>query len=376
MRVPKKRRPYGGTRRKRQSRQTDSWAAQIPLELKIFAGIGAFIIMGLVLGLAARHDELPNAIAPNQPPQSAAALGLPDQSQPGVPFNLSGYQLPPFPDLGPGQPIPASQVQLHLVKFSNPSQGMQPAFNMNLRVYMPSGEHAAGSLPLVLVAPAGSPLFIGNHLDDADYHVETLPYAEAGAVVIHYSLDGSVPDLDSASDFQLMHAHTQYRNACSGLVNAKCAIEYALAKIPAVNPQKIITAGHSSAATHAALLAEHESRLAACIAYCPCIDVEKWCQGVVDAVGNSSGFRGIETFLNKSSPRNFVDKIQCPVFLFHPLDDSRVDYSESQMFYQRLTELGKDVTFSKPDVYGDHYQPMVDVGIPRAIEWLRSKDLL
>ena len=51
--------------------------------------------------------------------------------------------------------------------------------------------------------------------------------------------------------------------------------DYVLAKVPEVDPARIYAAGHSSAATHALLLAEHEPRLAGVIAYAPAIDVPK-----------------------------------------------------------------------------------------------------
>ena len=72
-----------------------------------------------------------------------------------------------------------------------------------------------------------------------------------------------------------LQAIAAYQASKAGLVNAQNAIEFALAKIPAVDPQRLYTAGHSSAACQALLLAEKDPRIRACIAYAPVVDVAK-----------------------------------------------------------------------------------------------------
>ena len=63
----------------------------------------------------------------------------------------------------------------------------------------------------------------------------------------------------------------------AGLVNARNALEYLLAKVPEVNPaRKSMPPGTVPPAPCALLFAEHEPRLAGVIAYAPACDVPKW----------------------------------------------------------------------------------------------------
>lgn len=308
---------------------------------------------------------------------AASQLKIPDAGPTNALYPVEQYPLPTFPELGAWTPVPDSNVQVQSLALQPPpDKALQPAFQMQMRVYMPPGEHAPGSLPLVLVAPAGSPLITGNGLDDATYHDETLPYAEAGAVVIMYSLDGGIVDLDTASNAQLCIAYKQFRRAAAGTVNARAALEFALAKIPAVDSKKIVVAGHSSAGTLAMLFAAHEPRLAAAIGYCPCVDVETRMAEMVTELGRNPLFPDLAGFFQKSSPRTHAAEVKCPIFLFHSFDDTNTPYADTVQFQALLKSTGKDVTLSEPPAYGDHYQPMIDEGIPRAIVWLRSRGIL
>jgi hypothetical protein len=53
-------------------------------------------------------------------------------------------------------------------------------------------------------------------------------------------------------------------------------------------------------------------------------------------------------------------------------DDSNVPCSDSRACEQRLKSLGKSVTLVTVPT-GNHYQSMIDQGIPRAIEWLKQR---
>ncbi len=56
-----------------------------------------------------------------------------------------------------------------------------------------------------------------------------------------------------------------FRAADAGLINARNALEYTLAKVPEVNAKQLFSVGHSSAGTLALLFAEHEPRLQAAL---------------------------------------------------------------------------------------------------------------
>jgi dipeptidyl aminopeptidase/acylaminoacyl peptidase len=210
---------------------------------------------------------------------------------------------------------------------------------------------------------------MGNDMDADDYHAETLPYAQAGMAVVFYSLDGGLADLDNAKDDQVLGAYQRFKAAYAGIVNGRNALEFLLAKVPQVNPRRIYTAGHSSAGTLSLLLAEHEPRLAGSIAYAPASDVEKRLASVTQDVRMRIMFSGLMSFVQRSSPKTHVARIQCPLFLFHANDDNNVSVTESQAFAQQLQAAGKTVELQTVPT-GGHYNSMIQQGIPKAIEWL------
>jgi dienelactone hydrolase len=222
------------------------------------------------------------------------------------------------------------------------------------------------------VAPAGTNLLTGNALDDPTYHKETLPYARAGYVAITYSLDGAPPpDAAETADEQMASAYRTFSAAYAGLANARTALEFALARLPEVNPKRIFAAGHSSAGTLALLFAEHETRLKGCIAYAPQTDVENQFGMLLGLLAASDRFPGIVDFVRRSSPQTHIARIQCPVFLFWAADDSVVAPSGIQKFATELSARRPDVTV-KTVPTGDHFEPMINPGIGLAIEWLKG----
>ncbi|MGC1274647.1 MAG: prolyl oligopeptidase family serine peptidase [Planctomycetaceae bacterium] len=318
---------------------------------------------GGVLWVRSTIDAGPVEIYANQP----------EHGDPTTPFPVAKIPVPLFPDLGEPTPIDGSDVQTYFVDLgANPANDGAAGMKMSMRVYLPPGEHDPQSLACVLVAPAGTDLLSGMSLDDGDYHDETLPYAEAGMAVIHYSIDGADEvSIDDENPVSVFYLH--FRAAAAGIVNTRNAFEFALAKLPMVDPQKIYTAGHSSAGTLALLAAEHESRLAGAIAYAPAADVESRLKELAEApMLVTAIFPKVKEFVTQSSPTTHAAILKQPVFLFHAKDDGNVPFADTQRFADRLRENGTDVTLETVET-GDHYDPMISDGIPRAIEWISDR---
>ena len=66
------------------------------------------------------------------------------------------------------------------------------------------------------------------------------------------------------------------------------------------------------------------------------------------------------------------DKLQVPLFLFHAKDDSNVPVVDTEAFAADLKSRGKPVTLDLVEA-GDHYDSMINEGIPRAIAWLNEQ---
>ena len=231
-------------------------------------------------------------------------------------------------------------------------------------IYLPQTRGRA-KLPCVFVAPAGSRLFHGMGLADGD-RKEQLPYVRAGFAVVAYEIEG--PLSDSPTNGEFGEAMRAFRDADAGLADARAAIDYALAHVPEIDPRRLYTAGHSSAGTLSLQVAEHDPRIAACVAYAPCCDVPARL-GAETLQTLDAAEPGFGAFLTDRSPNAHPADLRCPLFLFHADDDSNVPTAEVAAFSDAVRRTNSHVTFVRVPT-GDHYQSMIDQGIPHAIHWL------
>lgn len=294
------------------------------------------------------------------------AVGIMLRGGPGRTFDFTSIQAPP-PSFSPPRPMPSADGRV-VWKEVRLSGAGQPGQSGRLWVYLPVGEHAPGSLPCVLIAPAGSNLLCGMGLGAAD-QPEHYPYAESGIAVVAFELDGPLENIEAPQAEEMMAAYDEFSAAGAGIVNARNAFLYASTQIPEVDPQRIYIAGHSSAASLSLLYAAHEPRLAGAIAYAPCTDLV----GRYGLAGYQLALvlPGCRSFLAAASPINHVKTIRCPVFLFHAEDDSNVPIAESRRFAEQLRNAGGTLSF-RTVATGDHYNSMIEQGVPQAIEWLRQ----
>ncbi len=280
-------------------------------------------------------------------------------------FVLDDVPLPGFPERGTSRML---KPGVNVVDVELEVSGSRPGHYNRLRIYTPYGSHAPGSLPCVLIAPAGTNLISGTHLGDDPDHPERVPYVEAGFAVVALELDGEY-ESEEPTNMELIAKYREYAAARAGLVNARNALEYVLARMPEVDPERIYVAGHSSAGTLSLLFAAHEPRLRGCVAFAPVTDLEKSFGREAEMFARV--LPGGERFLVKASPITHASSLKCPVFLFHADDDTVVMPSQTYALSNKLQGIGADVDVSRVP-YGDHYDAMIDEGIPRAIEWLQG----
>lgn len=236
-----------------------------------------------------------------------------------------------------------------------------------LWVYLPERAGAA-RLPCVFIAAAGSNLISGMSLGEGD-RPEHLPYARAGFAVVAFGLDGAMRRDREPTDEDIIEAYDSFRAAEAGVANARMAIDYALAKIPQVDPERLYVAGHSSAATLALLVAEREPRVKACAAYAPVTDVERHLGK--EAVEQLSVLDGFREFVRENSPLKHAGALRVPLFLFSADDDSTVPPEQSARFAEAVRKTNPDVTYVRAKS-GNHYDSMIKEGVPQAVEWLRA----
>jgi dienelactone hydrolase len=340
----------------------------ITIDLSGWFGRGAFTVSFITAFLCVRWGcrlyRIGRAIH-NASTASAEA----NPGKPRPPRKVDAITVPAFPDLGAGNQV-APGVMLYQVNLGPPGIApANPGHRGKLWLYLPAGDHAPKSLPCILITGAGSDLITGMNLSEGDRR-EHMPYVQAGFAVLAYELDGAL-DEDSEEDVDEYQATEAFLVAQAGLVNAHNALEFLLAKVPQVDPDRLYAVGHSSAGTMALLFAENEPKIKACVAFAPAVDVSVRFPPEARAE-LARMVPGAGDLFTRFNPKMHESELNCPVFLFHAQDDSNVPVSESIGLAARLKQAGKSPTLrTVPN--GDHYDGMLQQGIPQAIQWLKAQ---
>jgi acetyl esterase/lipase len=235
-----------------------------------------------------------------------------------------------------------------------------------LWVYKPATP-PKGKLPCVIVAPAGSKLIHGMALVEDD-RAEHIPYAQAGFVVVAYDLSGPITnDKDEQAIRQAVQA---YVAADAGVEDGKRALEYVLKHMPEVDPKKIATAGHSSAANQALMLAENEPRIAACVAYAPALSFINEIQDSGALATLDAEVPGLERCLRRNWPVDRMNDFNCPTFVFRALDDPGPGPNLPGFVAGVRNRNPNSQYMEVPS--GGHYDSMIQQGIPAGIVFLKK----
>jgi len=292
----------------------------------------------------------------NAPPQAAAAPA-------------AAWAMPVLPQLGAWREIEQGVLFQEVRLPGTLGPATPPAHSGKIWIYLPAGQKQPNSLPCVLITGAGSRLFTGMDLGNGD-RAEHLPYARAGFAVVAYEMDGFPPDDKTATDQDFARAAEAFFRAQAGLLNAKVAIAFATSRLPMVDGSKLFTAGHSSAATTALLVAANEPTIKACAAFAPVVDMNAWFAGPRKqlVLSITPAARNLFSIYN---PRSTENQIRCPLMLFYAADDNIVSTSDIRAMAERLKAQSKTVELVTV-ASGGHYDSMIQQGIPTAINWFRS----
>ena len=232
-----------------------------------------------------------------------------------------------------------------------------------LWVYLPSPRPE--SLPCVVIAPAGTRMFHGMAIGEGDAP-EHIPYAEAGYAVVCYGVSGALAGGENLADADVFRAARKFMKANGGVANGMAAVDWAIANIPGVDTNRIMSVGHSSAGTLSLQLAQNDQRVKACVSFMPVVDTVSYHEkyGMFDEL--ESGVSGYTEFTKSLNPFSHSHKLQCPTLLFSSKDDR--GYGQLVAFSERLEKTNSKASFDSVDS-GGHYDPMIEFGIPAAIQW-------
>lgn len=255
-------------------------------------------------------------------------------------------------------------------KGATPSNGrfeevvVDKASRRRVWLYPPvKGKNARG---LIVIAAAGSNMVTGMALTEGDIP-EHLPWTRAGYAVAAYDVSGPMPD--DLNSLRIQAAIEAFLSREAGVSDGRDAIEAGVKRFPEA-AENIVAVGHSSAGTIALSLAAQDKRVKRCIAFAPVTDV-------IAHIGPSrsralSRLSGLQEIILRNSPSSLEAKLQKPVFLFSALDDQNVSAASVEAFAKRIKASGSKVTF-KTVPTGDHYDSMIQQGLPQAITWLNKQ---
>jgi dienelactone hydrolase len=271
-------------------------------------------------------------------------------------------RLPRFRDPGPGVEIEPGVIFHQVVLPGGTTQGL----SNRLWLYLPRDEHGAGPFPCVLMAAEGHHV-ADSTLDDDD-RAQHVPFVKAGFAVLAYEVEGAAQQRSLRGPGSRKADLETFLGGYAGLLNAKVAVAYVLAKVPQVDPTRIYAVGFGTAGTTAMLLAEHEPRIRGCALIAAPIDLERWLgptrsQDVQNAGGSD--------LLTRFSPRTNEAKLTCPLFLFYSRGDTIVPVTQARECEERLGALGRSVTVEVVPT-GGHGEALLRQAIPRVVEWLQK----
>jgi hypothetical protein len=337
------------------------WVGIAGVAVSIFLVVGIASVAWVVLNFRATGPALVAGSLSSSLPTSSALSG---SSSTAV-----GAPTIDFPQLGEPQSFGNKNIVWHRVLLPRPDK-----LPLKLNIFVPKGNHAERSLPVMFEAPAGTPLLHGASIEVPHPSTEYLPFTEAGMITVTYDIDGEMPgNVSPAAGIRFMNhlsmAYSLFVDADAGVDNGKMAIDFVLARLPVADPDRLMTWGHSSAATLSLLLASKDFRISKCIAMAPITDLRPRLGEILQEPTMARVLPNFESYLVSGSPITHVQQLRCPVFIAHARNDDNAPFEVTKTYVDSIRRAGGDVRFLELEREG-HYKPLLDAGIPKALEWL------
>ncbi len=221
-------------------------------------------------------------------------------------YDLSAVAVPELPEM------PVAVLHEHAARFDVEFGGPEElaGHTGKLVVLLPDPRPRGEQLPLMLAAASGMGFVAGANVTAADVD-DVMTFVKAGIAVVLYSVDG-VPDGSVSGEAAASQAFQAFRRSFAGLVNARNAHRFALARLP-VDPQRVYTIGAAESGGLALLYAEHMP-LAGAIALLPELSIH-------DAFGANAIrksrplLQGLVELSHRASPYTHIRDLSGHVFI-------------------------------------------------------------
>jgi dienelactone hydrolase len=249
-------------------------------------------------------------------------------------------------------------------------------------VFLPTNPTKA-KIPCVFIAASGTEStapFSGRSLEEMDV-MNPVNFAKAGYAVVAYDVDGdigSIDIIDRVESFEerkkkiLINLIKAYKASDAGVLNAKLAIDYTVARIPQIDPNAMYVAGTGSGGTISLMVAATDKRIKAAIANSPYTNLPGKYSSLMETVSKS--VPGYKEFIDRSSPHNNIEKMTKPIFIFHDDRLSDISLEDTTNFVSSVKQKNPAISLThdrdKNFVVGSS---MSSSSIQQSIEWLNSQ---
>lgn len=224
-----------------------------------------------------------------------------------------------------------------------------------------------GQIPCLIWTPTSMAWKLGGRLGREDKEQMEL-FAKAGIGVVAFDVPGAWED--NATLDELGAELDRHMEALGGVKTGRSVLDFVLARIPQVDPDRIWAAGEGPAATLALLLAQADGRVRAVVAFDPVTDMAAYAQS--EEMGFLFHLRPqLKDFLLARSPGTGLDRLRCPVLLYHDTFSHAGNFSSLEVFYMHCLRYQKDVAMVDTlDV--DPVHAGLGLRTSRALAWFKK----
>ena len=171
--------------------------------------------------------------------------------------------------------------------------------------------------------------------------IQLLLFVRSGLAAAAFDVPGAWVE---GSSLPMMQAEMErYMADDGGLRTARQVLDVVLARLPEADPARLWVLGEGAAGTLALRLAGRDARIKAVVAFDPVSDMLALA-GMEELAPAFQASPGLKDFLRKQSLQEALDRLRCPVLLFHDAFRHEKNFEDIDHLYLEALRLQKDVS--------------------------------